>query len=82
QAPSLRPQAFDGPMLISLHDLTHVQYPAAPPGARLRGIELRVARGMEEAPLTLTDSQPIADGAQAYLGLPRERGEVAPLGHA
>ncbi|MEM8258494.1 glycosyltransferase family 1 protein, partial [Morganella morganii] len=37
---------------------------------------------MEKARLILTDSQAIADEAQAYFGLPRERFVVAPLGHA
>ncbi|MEI0976436.1 glycosyltransferase family 1 protein [Pseudomonas aeruginosa] len=80
--PSLWPLDFDGPMLMTLHDLTHLHYPATQPAARLREIERRLARGMEKARLILTDSQAIADEAQAYFGLPRERFVVAPLGHA
>ncbi|MGU2146413.1 glycosyltransferase family 4 protein [Pseudomonas aeruginosa] len=80
--PSLWPLDFDGPMLMTLHDLTHLHYPATQPAARLREIERRLARGMEKARLILTDSQAIADEAQAYFGLPHERFVVAPLGHA
>ena len=71
--PSLWPLDFDGPMLMTLHDPTHLHYPATQPAARLREIERRLARGMEKARLILTDSQAIADEAQAYFGLPRER---------
>ncbi len=76
--PSLWPLDFDGPMLMTLHDLTHLHYPATQPAARLREIERRLARGMEKARLILTDSQAIADEAQAYFGLPCERFVVAP----
>ena len=76
--PSLWPLDFDGPMLMTLHDLTHLHYPATQPAARLREIERRLARGMEKARLILTDSQAIADEAQAYFGLPRERRGGAP----
>lgn len=55
--PSLWPLDFDGPMLMTLHDLTHLHYPATQPAARLREIERRLARGMEKARLILTDSQ-------------------------
>ncbi|MCR1757801.1 glycosyltransferase family 1 protein, partial [Pseudomonas aeruginosa] len=34
--PSLWPLDFDGPMLMTLHDLTHLHYPATQPAARLR----------------------------------------------
>ncbi|POC58813.1 glycosyl transferase, partial [Vibrio vulnificus] len=47
--PSLWPLDFDGPMLMTLHDLTHLHYPATQPAARLREIERRLARGMEKA---------------------------------
>ena len=76
--PSLWPLDFDGPMLMTLHDLTHLHYPATQPAARLREIERRLARGMEKARLILTHSPAIADEAQAYFGLPRERFVVAP----
>jgi len=80
--PSLWPLAFDGPTLITLHDLTHVHYPQTQPLARLREIERRLAQGMDQAQLILTDSQYIADEAQQHFGLPAERFVVAPLGVA
>ncbi|MDR9751154.1 glycosyltransferase family 1 protein [Pseudomonas sp. SZMC_28357] len=80
--PSLWPLAFDGPTVITLHDLTHLHYPETQPPARLREIERRVAHGVEQAQLILTDSQFIANEARVYFGLPAERFVVAPLGVA
>jgi alpha-1,3-rhamnosyl/mannosyltransferase len=80
--PSLWPLSFDGPTVITLHDLTHLHYPDTQPPARLREIERRLADGVRQASLILTDSQYIADEAQAHFGLPAERFVVAPLGVA
>jgi len=80
--PSLWPLAFKGPTVVTLHDLTHVHYPATQPAARLKEIERRLEQGVKQASLILTDSQFIADEAQAYFGLGPERFVVAPLGVA
>jgi alpha-1,3-rhamnosyl/mannosyltransferase len=80
--PSLWPLEFDGPTVMTLHDLTHLHYPATQPPARLREIERRLGAGVQQARLILTDSQFIADEAQDYFGLPRDRFVVAPLGVA
>jgi hypothetical protein len=68
--PSLWPLAFDGPTVITLHDLTHLHFPETQPPARLKEIERRLAAGVQQAQVILTDSQAIADEAQAYFGLP------------
>ncbi|PTT32695.1 glycosyltransferase family 1 protein [Pseudomonas sp. HMWF021] len=80
--PSLWPLHFDGPTVITLHDLTHLHFPDTQPPTRLREIERRLASGVQQAQRILTDSQAIADEAQAYFGLPAERFVVAPLGVA
>lgn len=80
--PSLWPLRFNGPTVITLHDLTHLHYPQTQPPARLREIERRVADGVQQASLILTDSQYIADEAQAHFRLPAQRFVVAPLGAA
>lgn len=80
--PSLWPLSFDGPTVITLHDLTHLHYPETQPPARLREIERRLADGVQRASLILTDSQYIADEAQQHFGLPAQRFVVAPLGVA
>jgi alpha-1,3-rhamnosyl/mannosyltransferase len=80
--PSLWPLAFKGPTIITLHDLTHLHYPSTQPPARLKEIERRLAQGLRQARLILTDSQYVADEARQYFGLPAERFVVAPLGVA
>ncbi|WP_285373466.1 glycosyltransferase family 1 protein [Pseudomonas sp. lyk4-TYG-107] len=80
--PSLWPLAFDGPTVITLHDLTHLHYPETQPPARLQEIERRLATGVRQAQVIVTDSQAIADEAQSCFGLPAERFVVAPLGVA
>ena len=80
--PSLWPLLFKGPTIVTLHDLTHVHYPSTQPAARLKEIERRLDQGVKQASLILTDSQFIADEAQAYFGLGPERFIVAPLGAA
>ena len=80
--PSLWPLSFDGPTVITLHDLTHLHYPETQPAARLREIERRLVGGVQRAKLILVDSQFIADEAQLHFGLPAERFVVAPLGVA
>jgi alpha-1,3-rhamnosyl/mannosyltransferase len=80
--PSLWPLAFDGPTVITLHDLTHLHFPQTQPAARLKEIERRLAAGVQQARLILTDSQAIADEARDYFALPADRFVVAPLGVA
>lgn len=80
--PSLWPLAFEGPTVMTLHDLTHLRYPETQPPARLREIERRLDHAVQQAQLILTDSQFIADEAQRHFGLPAERLRVAPLGVA
>lgn len=80
--PSLWPLQFDGPMIMTLHDLTHVHYPHTQPADRLREIECQMASGLERAARVMTDSQFIADEVVRHYGLPADKLVVAPLGHA
>lgn len=80
--PSLWPLNFEGPMVMTLHDLTHVHYPQTQPANRLAEIEKRVVPAMARARFILTDSQFVAEEAQRHYGIPAERFKVAPLGYA
>jgi len=80
--PSLWPLEFDGPMVLTLHDLTHVRYPETQPRDRLAEIERQAARGVQRARRVLVDSHFIADEVRAYYGLAQEQVVVAPLGCA
>lgn len=80
--PSLWPLDFHGPMLMTLHDLTHVHYPQTQPPDRLAEIARRIEPALERAQVVLTDSQFVADELRQHYGVARERLKVAPLGYA
>lgn len=79
--PSLWPLEFDGPTVMTLHDLTHVHYPQTQPRDRLAEIERLVGSGVERAKRILTDSEFVAEEVRRHFGLAHERVVVAPLGH-
>lgn len=78
--PSLWPFEFDGPMVMTLHDLTHVHYPHTQPADRLAAIERYVGQSVLRAQRILVDSQFIADEVCRHYGVPVQRVMVAPLG--
>lgn len=80
--PSLWPFEFDGPTVMTLHDLTHVHYPDTQPVDRLREIERHAARSVERAQRILVDSQFIGEEVCRYYGVSADRVVVAPLGYA
>ena len=80
--PSLWPLAFDGPMVMTLHDLTHVHYPETQPADRLVEIERHAARSVQQAQRILVDSQFVAGEVAAYYAVDRDKIVVAPLGCA
>lgn len=80
--PSLWPLAFEGPMVMTVHDLTHVRYPQTQPRDRLAEIERHVGEGVARAGRILVDSHFVGEELRAYFGLPAERVMVAPLGCA
>ena len=80
--PSLWPLDFAGPMVMTLHDLTHLHYPHTQPRDRLAEIERRIGPALERAQCILTDSQFVADEISRHYGVAAKRLQVAPLGCA
>lgn len=80
--PSLWPLRFDGPTIMTLHDLTHIHYPTTQPRDRLREIERRLPDSLQRAHRVLVDSQFIADEVVQHYGVPSSKLQVAPLGYA
>jgi O-antigen biosynthesis alpha-1,3-rhamnosyltransferase len=80
--PSLWPLEFAGPMVMTLHDLTHLHYPHTQPADRLAEIERRIGPALERAQCILTDSQFVADEISRHYGVAAARLRVAPLGYA
>lgn len=80
--PHLWPFEFEGPRVMTLHDLTHVHHPETQPRDRLAEIERHVAHSIDRVQHILVDSCFIADEASRHYGIPRSRITVAPLGFA
>lgn len=80
--PSLWPLSFDGPMVMTIHDLTHIRFPETQPRERLAEIERRIGEGVSRAQRILTDSHFVANEVRSHFGLPAEKVMVAPLGCA
>lgn len=80
--PSLWPFEFEGPMVMTLHDLTHVHFPETQPVDRLREIERHALRSVERSRRILVDSQFVGDEVCRHYGISTERVVVAPLGCA
>lgn len=80
--PSLWPFDFEGPSIMTLHDLTHVHFPHTQPPDRLREIEKHIHRSIERCTRILVDSRFIAGEVRGYYGVPEHKLVVAPLGCA
>ncbi len=78
--PSLWPFETGLPMVMTLHDLSHVRYPQTHPPARLREIERHIDRAVIRAARILVDSAFIAREVMTHFSLPPEKIVVAPLG--
>lgn len=80
--PSLWPFDFEGPSIMTLHDLAHVHFPHTQPPDRLREIETHIHRSIERCARILVDSHFIAKEVREYYGVPEHKLVVAPLGCA
>ncbi|MDX9688388.1 glycosyltransferase family 4 protein [Halopseudomonas formosensis] len=80
--PTLWPLQFDGPTIMTLHDLTHIHYPETQPANRLREIERQLPAALDRASRILVDSRFIAEEVIHHYGVAEHKLQVAPLGHA
>ncbi|WP_339513167.1 glycosyltransferase family 4 protein [Pseudomonas sp. RL_15y_Pfl2_60] len=78
--PNLWPFEFDGPMVMTLHDLTHVHHPQTQPADRLAEIERHTAKAVQRAQRILVDSEFIAAEVAKYYAVAKDKLVVAPLG--
>lgn len=82
--PNILPLPFDGPTVVTVHDLSWIRYPETHPIERVRAMNKYFERGLKQAALLLTDSefvkQELMDvfGANAHSILPIPLG-VEPL---
>ncbi|ARU86609.1 glycosyltransferase family 1 protein [Pseudomonas sp. M30-35] len=80
--PSLCPFEFDGPMVMTLHDLAHVHHPETQPADRIAEIDRHAAKAVQRATRVMVDSEYIAAEAAHYYGFAKDKFVVAPLGCA
>ncbi|AMO94124.1 glycosyl transferases group 1 family protein [Collimonas fungivorans] len=77
--PSLWPLNFNGPTVMTVHDLTHVHFPQTQPGDRLREIERRLPSALARVSRILVDSAFIGQEIKKHFGVPDQKVVVAPL---
>ncbi len=72
-APNVLPLPFDGPTVITVHDLSWIRYPQAHPPERVRAMNKYFQPGLERASLILTDSEFVKRELMEVFGVKPER---------
>lgn len=80
--PSLWPLQFNGPTVMTVHDLAHIDFAWTQPRMRVREVERELPQALERVARVLVDSQFIADELQRHYCVSREKIVVAPLAPA
>ena len=78
--PNILPLPFDGPTVITVHDLSWIRYPEAHPVERVRALNRYFPAGLDRASRVLTDSAFVKQELVDLFGLPSEKINVIPLG--
>lgn len=78
--PTLWPLDFDGPTVMTVHDLTHIHYPQTQPKDRMNEIQRRLPSALTRARRIMVDSEFVAQEVRQQFGLSHEKVVVAPLG--
>ncbi|MEO6919483.1 MAG: glycosyltransferase family 1 protein [Collimonas sp.] len=78
--PSLWPLEFDGPTVMTIHDLTHLHYPQTQPADRLQEIERRLPSALTRSSRILVVSEFIGQEVRRHFGLSDKKVVVAPSG--
>ena len=60
---------FDVPVVITVHDLSHVRYPEAHPADRVRAMNKFLPRAVETASQIMVDSRFVKDEVVSYFGV-------------
>jgi alpha-1,3-rhamnosyl/mannosyltransferase len=74
--PNYLPAAFDGPTVVTVHDLSHIHYAACHPKARVMALERLLPRALNRASAVIAVSQCMADEICQQYGLPPDRVHV------
>lgn len=77
--PSILPFRFDGPTVITVHDLSWIRYPQAHPVERVRILEKLLPSALATAARLIVDSQFVRDEVIGCFGVDGARIDVVPI---
>lgn len=78
--PNILPLPFDGPTVITVHDLSWIRHPEAHPSERVRAMNTYFPPGLARAARILTDSDFVRRELMSVFGVPAGKINVVPLG--
>jgi alpha-1,3-rhamnosyl/mannosyltransferase len=71
--PNILPLRFDGPTVITVHDLSWIRHPEAHPTERVRAMNRHFERGLRQASAIITDSEFVKRELMEVFGVASER---------
>jgi glycosyltransferase involved in cell wall biosynthesis len=77
--PSFLPYRFDGPTVVTIHDLSWIRYPQSQPPERVRILDKLVPRAAAMAAQIIVDSTFVRDEIVSHYGVSPRRVAVIPL---
>jgi alpha-1,3-rhamnosyl/mannosyltransferase len=78
--PNILPFPFDGPTLITVHDLSWIRHPEAHPKKRVQAMNKYFPTGLARASRVITDSGFVKRELMTIFSVPEEKISVVPLG--
>ena len=78
--PNILPLPFDGPTVITVHDLSWIRHAEAHPAKRVRALNKEFPPGLARATRVVTDSNFVRRELMDVFSVPEERISVVPLG--
>jgi glycosyltransferase involved in cell wall biosynthesis len=78
--PNILPLPFDGPTVVTVHDLSWIRYPETHPVERVRAMNKYFERGLKQASLLLTDSEFVKRELTEVFGIRPDSIVTVPLG--
>lgn len=77
--PNFLPYRFDGPTIVTIHDLSWIRYPQSQPPERVRILNKLVPKAAAMAAQIIVDSAFVRDEIVGHYGIPPQRITVIPL---
>ena len=71
--PNYLPRPFKGPTVVTVHDLSHVHYPACHPRSRVMALDWLLPRALSQADRVIAVSHHVARELQTHYGLSAAR---------